>query len=50
MTNPEIARILFMAQGTVKNHLTHIFGTLGIAGRVELAQEIVRRAGRVRGD
>ncbi|MFF4771521.1 response regulator transcription factor [Microtetraspora fusca] len=43
-SNPEIARMLFLSQKTVKNHLTSIFAKLQVADR---AQAVVRarRAG-----
>jgi DNA-binding NarL/FixJ family response regulator len=41
-TNPQIARQLFMAVGTVKVHVEHILGKLGAAGRTDAA---VRAAG-----
>ena len=37
LNNPAIAARLFMSRGTVKAHLTHIFGKLEIANRTELA-------------
>ncbi|WP_007507829.1 helix-turn-helix transcriptional regulator [Pseudofrankia saprophytica] len=43
LSNPEIARRLFMARATVKVHLTHVFAKLGIASRAELAAEAGRR-------
>jgi DNA-binding NarL/FixJ family response regulator len=36
-TNPQIARQLFMAVGTVKVHVEHILGKLGAAGRTDAA-------------
>jgi DNA-binding CsgD family transcriptional regulator len=44
MTNPQIAERLFVARGTVKVHLTHIFTKLGVATRSELAAHATRRA------
>jgi two-component system, NarL family, nitrate/nitrite response regulator NarL len=41
-TNPQIARSLFMAVGTVKVHVEHILGKLGAASRTDAA---VRAAG-----
>ena len=37
LRNDAIARRLFIAPGTVKVHLSHIFAKLGIATRAELA-------------
>ena len=39
LRNDAIARRLFIASGTVKVHLTHIFAKLGIATRTELAAQ-----------
>jgi DNA-binding NarL/FixJ family response regulator len=36
-TNKEIARQLFIAEGTVKNHLTSIYGKLSVRDRTEAA-------------
>ena len=46
LTNAEIGQRLFIAPGTVKNHLSHIFAKLGISTRAELAAEAVRRMDR----
>jgi DNA-binding CsgD family transcriptional regulator len=35
-TNAEIARALFMSVATVKTHVTHVFGKLGLRSRTEL--------------
>jgi predicted ATPase/DNA-binding CsgD family transcriptional regulator len=43
LTNPEIARRLFVSRSTVKSHLLHIFAKLGIGSRSELAAEALRR-------
>jgi predicted ATPase/DNA-binding CsgD family transcriptional regulator len=43
LSNPEIASQLFVSRATVKTHLVHIFGKLGIDSRSELAVEAVRR-------
>lgn len=44
LTNPQIAERMFVARGTVKIHLSHIFAKLGYSTRSELAGEAVRRA------
>ena len=44
LTNPEIAERLYIARGTVKSHLSHIFQKLGVAGRTQLARELWREA------
>ena len=36
-SNKEIARVLGLAEGTVKNHLTHIFDKLGVEDRTHAA-------------
>ena len=41
--NDAIARRLFIAPGTVKVHLTHIFTKLGITTRAELAAQAHRK-------
>jgi predicted ATPase/DNA-binding CsgD family transcriptional regulator len=43
MTNPEIARAVFVSRSTVKAHLSRIYPKLGVRGRVELAA-VVRDA------
>jgi len=42
LSNPDVAERLFITRGTVKRHLAHIFGKLGLADRVELAREARR--------
>ena len=34
-TNPEIGRSLFISEKTVRNHVTHIFGKLGVSNRAQ---------------
>ncbi|MCI1221274.1 response regulator transcription factor [Bifidobacterium tibiigranuli] len=41
-TNAEIANALFLARGTVKNHLSAIFDRLGVRNRTELAVLLTR--------
>ena len=36
-TNPQIADRLFIARGTVKVHIGHVFPKLGVTTRAELA-------------
>jgi DNA-binding CsgD family transcriptional regulator len=38
-TNPQIAERMFIARGTVKAHLAHIFDKLGVVTRAQLAGE-----------
>jgi DNA-binding CsgD family transcriptional regulator len=37
LTNPEIGARLFMSRSTVKTHLSHVYGKLGVSNRTELA-------------
>ena len=37
LSNPEIGARLFMSRSTVKTHLSHVYGKLGVANRTELA-------------
>lgn len=37
LTNPQIAERMFIARGTVKIHLSHIFDKLGVSSRTQLA-------------
>lgn len=44
LSNPEIARKLFIAVGTTKIHLSNIYAKLGVANRTQLTAELTRRA------
>ncbi len=44
MTNPQIAEQMFIARGTVKVHVSHIFTKLGLSNRAELAALATRRS------
>ena len=37
MTNREIGSLLFVAESTVKTHVIHIIGKLGVSDRVQAA-------------
>jgi DNA-binding CsgD family transcriptional regulator len=43
LTNPDIAKKLFIARNTVKVHLQHVFAKLGVSTRAELAADATRR-------
>ena len=43
LSNPEIAKRLFVSRATVKTHLLHIFAKLGIDSRSELAAAAIGR-------
>jgi predicted ATPase/DNA-binding CsgD family transcriptional regulator len=43
LTNPEVARRLFVSRSTVKAHLAHIFAKIGVSTRAELAAKATRR-------
>jgi predicted ATPase/DNA-binding CsgD family transcriptional regulator len=44
LSNPDIARKLFISRNTVKTHLSHAYAKLRVANRTELAQLAARRA------
>jgi DNA-binding CsgD family transcriptional regulator len=43
LTNPQIAERMFIARGTVKVHLSHVFAKLGVATRAELATQATKQ-------
>jgi len=43
MSNPEIAKQLFVTTNTIKTHLSHIYTKLDVSGRAELAAQAGRR-------
>lgn len=43
LSNPDIAKRLFITRSTVKTHLSHVFEKLGVTSRSELAAEASRR-------
>jgi predicted ATPase/DNA-binding CsgD family transcriptional regulator len=45
LTNPQIAERMFIARGTVKVHLSHVFAKLGVSTRSELAAQATKHAG-----
>lgn len=47
LTNPQIAEKMFIARGTVKVHVSHVFAKLGVASRAELAAIGARRSAAV---
>jgi predicted ATPase/DNA-binding CsgD family transcriptional regulator len=44
LTNPEIGARMFIARGTVKIHLSHVYAKLDVRNRSELAAVVARRA------
>ncbi|MCA1845748.1 MAG: LuxR C-terminal-related transcriptional regulator, partial [Actinobacteria bacterium] len=44
LSNPQVAERLFLSRHTVHTHMSHIFAKLGVASRVELATEALRRS------
>jgi DNA-binding CsgD family transcriptional regulator len=44
LTNPQIAEKMFIARGTVKVHLSHIFAKVGASSRAELAAMAARHS------
>jgi DNA-binding NarL/FixJ family response regulator len=42
-SNKEIASDLSVSEGTVKGHITHVLGKLGVADRTQAATEAIRR-------
>ena len=43
LTNPQIAQRMFVSPGTVKTHVSHIFGKLDVHGRAELIALVLLR-------
>lgn len=43
LTNPQIAEWMFIARGTVKIHLSHVFDKLGVSSRTQLAAMALRQ-------
>lgn len=46
LTNPEIGERMFIARGTVKVHLSHVYAKLGLRNRSEVTAEATRRGAR----
>ena len=44
LNNPNIARELFISRNTVKAHLSHAYGKLGVTNRIELARLAARHS------
>jgi predicted ATPase/DNA-binding CsgD family transcriptional regulator len=47
LTNPEISARLFIARGTVKHHLSHVYAKLGVKNRLQLAAVARARSSEV---
>lgn len=43
LSNPQIAKQLFVSHRTVQTHVSHVFAKLDISSRVQLAAEVTRR-------
>jgi predicted ATPase/DNA-binding NarL/FixJ family response regulator len=43
LTNPDIAKAMFIERGTVKSHLSRIYAKLGVRNRAQLTAEVARR-------
>ena len=43
LTNPKIAERMFIARGTVKVHLSHVFAKLAVTTRAELPAQATKR-------
>ena len=43
LTNPEIAKTMFIERGTVKAHLSHIYDKLDVRNRTQLTAELTRQ-------
>jgi DNA-binding CsgD family transcriptional regulator len=39
-TNAEVAAALFLSEGTIRSHLTHVYAKLGVRSRTELARKL----------